>query len=490
MQSSNFLRKSASFMSDSGTSTLLSGRGVKHFNDPVHGYISFGPFMLDIIDTPQFQRLRYLKQMGTSYFVFPGASHNRFEHCLGVGYLAGNLITRFQETQPELAITERELRCIQVAGLCHDLGHGPFSHVFDSIIIPTLMPGSTWTHEQGSEMMFNYLVDDNYIDLEPDEVSLVNDLILCRRPTSSAMEKRQFLFDIVANQRNGLDVDRFDYISRDCYNVGLKSSYDSSRLMLASRVINDEVCYHNKEVYNIYDMYHTRYSLFKRIYTHRVAVAVETMLVDALLMAAPYLGILEALQDPAQYLYLTDDILRDVERSQSPELAEARELLKRMRCRQLYKFVDEFIIPGKLRDRLSEKNINAAAIVAHQEDNAHLTKRDVVVKWHQLNYGKKNLNPVDSVRFFSKFNDYSSFPISKESVSYLIPAQFSEVAIRVYARDFTKIKEIQQAFWRLMREWRCQPDSPDIALVANQGHSVPLDYESPRKRRLVFTDSH
>ncbi|KAJ1952038.1 SAM domain and HD, partial [Dispira parvispora] len=140
MESSQFLRKSSSFISDSGTSTLLAGRGVKHFNDPAHGYISFGPFMLDIIDTPQFQRLRYLKQMGTSYFVFPGASHNRFEHCLGVGYLAGNLITRFQETQPELAITERELRCIQVAGLCHDLGHGPFSHVFDSIIVPTLMP--------------------------------------------------------------------------------------------------------------------------------------------------------------------------------------------------------------------------------------------------------------------------------------------------------------------------------------------------------------
>ena len=74
----------------------------------------------------------------------------------------------------------------------------------------------------------------------------------------------------MANKRNSVDVDKFDYISRDCHNVGLKSSYDFDRLLRFSRVIDNEICYHSKEVYNVYEMFHTRYSLFKRIYTHRV----------------------------------------------------------------------------------------------------------------------------------------------------------------------------------------------------------------------------
>ncbi|KAJ1986013.1 hypothetical protein H4R33_003607 [Dimargaris cristalligena] len=448
-------------MSDSdGYSSYLAGMSDKNFNDPIHGYISFDNFTMDIIDTPQFQRLRYLKQMGASYFIFPGASHNRFEHCLGVGHLAGNLIRRFKESQPELDITKQDMKCVKIAGLCHDLG---------------------------SQKMFKYLVDDNNIDLDQDEVSLINDLII-GQPTHHGrrFEEKRFLFDIIANQRNGVDVDKFDYLSRDCYNLGLKNSYDSSRLMIASRVIDDQICYHHKEVYNLYDMFHTRYSLFKRIYTHKVEGAIEHMLVDALVKAEPYLKLTEALHDPERYLYLTDDILRDVERSAIPELAESRELIKRIRSRQLYKFVDEFIIPGELREHLTETTINPVAISTHQEDGANLNPDDIIVHWNKLNYGKNTQNPVDSIRFFNKFNDYQSFTISRESVSYLIPVHFCEFAIRVYTRDVSKANTIQKAFRKLIREWKSKPNSPKIDLVTNHGNDVPIDYESPRKRRLIF----
>lgn len=86
---------------------------------------------------------------------------------------------------------------------------------------------------------------------------------------SSQANDRAFLFDIVANKRNSLDVDKFDYIERDCYNLGAKSSYDAKRLMWFSRVIDNQICYHEKEVYNLYEIFHTRYSLFKQMYTHR-----------------------------------------------------------------------------------------------------------------------------------------------------------------------------------------------------------------------------
>uniref|UniRef100_A0A672L9W6 HD/PDEase domain-containing protein n=1 Tax=Sinocyclocheilus grahami TaxID=75366 RepID=A0A672L9W6_SINGR len=117
---------------------------VQVLNDPIHGHIELHPLLLRFIDTPQFQRLRHIKQLGGAYLVFPGASHNRFEHSIGVGYLAGCLVQALIERQPELLITKQDVLCVQIAGLCHDLGHGPFSHMFDSMFIPKVRPGEKW----------------------------------------------------------------------------------------------------------------------------------------------------------------------------------------------------------------------------------------------------------------------------------------------------------------------------------------------------------
>nr|XP_020484389.2 deoxynucleoside triphosphate triphosphohydrolase SAMHD1-like [Labrus bergylta] len=109
---------------------------TKVFNDPIHGSMELHPLLIKIIDTPQFQRLRFIKQLGGVYFVYPGASHNRFEHSIGVGYLAGKLAEALRSRQPELNITDRDVLCVQIAGLCHDLGHGPFSHLYDGMFLP------------------------------------------------------------------------------------------------------------------------------------------------------------------------------------------------------------------------------------------------------------------------------------------------------------------------------------------------------------------
>ncbi|KAJ8257847.1 hypothetical protein GJAV_G00190380 [Gymnothorax javanicus] len=122
----------------------ISADTMKVFNDPIHGHIEMHPLLVKIIDTPQFQRLRHIKQLGGTYYVFPGACHNRFEHSIGVGYLAGQLVQALNKRQPELLISQRDILCVQIAGLCHDLGHGPFSHMFDGMFIPKTRPGYKW----------------------------------------------------------------------------------------------------------------------------------------------------------------------------------------------------------------------------------------------------------------------------------------------------------------------------------------------------------
>ncbi|XP_051742784.1 deoxynucleoside triphosphate triphosphohydrolase SAMHD1-like [Ctenopharyngodon idella] len=120
--------------------SLKLSTDVKVVNDSVHGHIELHPLLVKIIDTPQFQRLRDIKQLGAGYWVFPGASHNRFEHSIGVAHLAGCLVKSLQEKQPKLHIDNRDVLCVQIAGLCHDLGHGPFSHLFDKKFIPAVKP--------------------------------------------------------------------------------------------------------------------------------------------------------------------------------------------------------------------------------------------------------------------------------------------------------------------------------------------------------------
>ncbi|KAI8089448.1 uncharacterized protein BX664DRAFT_297172 [Halteromyces radiatus] len=478
----------------SNTSSISFHDGHKVINDPIHGHIRLDSSTVEFIDTVQFQRLRDLKQLGSAYFVFPGGSHNRFEHSIGVSHLAGTLIERFEKEQPELDITKEEIQCIKLAGLCHDLGHGPYSHVFDSEFMPKARPGFEWSHEQASEMMLEYLIEDNHIDIDSQQTNLIKDLIAGAPRSKSQYEDRGFLFDIVANKKNSVDVDKFDYIERDAQNLGLRSSYDAKRLLLYSRVVDNEICYHHKEVYNLYEMFHTRYSLFKRIYTHRVGKAIELMITDALLAADQHLGISSSVQNPEEYLNLTDDILRVIERSKSPELADARAIMKRLRTRQLYKFVDEFLIPPTLVDKITTDVITPQEIVSHQSTNDNLVVDDVIVSKGKINYAMQDQNPVDSIRFFSKFNDNESFTIPKHHVSYMIPTQFQEVVIRIYTRNPTKVQAIQQAFRKTLRTF-CPNKDPnaDDTFEMNDALTLPNDFDmiqANKRRRSVLSSTN
>ena len=106
------------------------------FNDSVYGHVELSPLSKAVMDTAIFQRLRDITQLGGVYYVFPAAASRRFEHSIGVAHLAQMLIRRIRTHQPELNISMQDELCVEIAGLVHDLGHGPFSHLFDATVLP------------------------------------------------------------------------------------------------------------------------------------------------------------------------------------------------------------------------------------------------------------------------------------------------------------------------------------------------------------------
>jgi len=183
--------------------------------------ITLEPLLLQILDTPQFQRLRDLKQLGCAYLVFPGASHNRYEHSLGVAHLAHQLMAHLAQAQPELGITPHEILLVKIAGLCHDLGHGPFSHSFEQFL-EIVDPATRFSHEQMSVDILGWIREDNPViaaELTTDDFQFRKE---CMDPYSNPTQSnpKKFMYDIVANARNSVDVDKFDYLARVVSRVG------------------------------------------------------------------------------------------------------------------------------------------------------------------------------------------------------------------------------------------------------------------------------
>ncbi|KAL0151834.1 hypothetical protein M9458_052835 [Cirrhinus mrigala] len=419
------------------------------FNDPIHGHMELHPLLVKIIDTPQFQRLRRIKQLGGAYLVYPGASHNRFEHSLGVAYLAGCLVKTLHDNQPELKITKRDFLCVQITGLCHDLGHGPFSHVFDGLVIPETkqikkskgLPDDIpekWKHEQMSVLMFDDIVkslkaeNEDVLkehELDDKDVTFIKELIEGVKTSECSYEGRDeeksFLYEIVANKQNGIDVDKWDYFARDCHHLGIRNSFDHQRLLKFARVCEvngrKHICFRDKEADNVYDMFRTRYTLHRQAYQHKITNIIENLLAEALIRAdrnlhegkpEDMLKISEAIKTADDYSKLTDEIFEQISSSTADSLKESRDILNKIVRRKLPKFVGEA--------RLTEKN-----------------KSKVV----DLDHGMKDKNPIEYVYFYSKRKPNEASAIKDYQLSSFLPKRFNEELVRVYYERTDKNKE-------------------------------------------------
>ncbi|EIE24922.1 hypothetical protein COCSUDRAFT_14348 [Coccomyxa subellipsoidea C-169] len=419
------------------------------FNDPVHNHFRLDPVSMKIVDTPQFQRLADLKQLGCTYYVFRGASHARqfpfacilrSSHSLGVGHLAYTLADSIYRMQrDELDISRSDVKCAEVAGLVHDLGHGPYSHVFDRVM---KQMGRNWVHEQMSVNILDDILADNVhdiseADLSEDEIKHVKAMITSEKGGLPPPQGKRWLYEIVANNRNGLDVDKYDYLQRDALYCNVRTSVDINRIMTLAKVLDDEICYKYTEFQNVYEVFATRARMFRSVYLHKKARGVEHMIVDALLAAEPTLRLAERTEDSREFVRLDDTIIKDGESS----ITTAQHILQRLRRRDLYKFVDEFIVPREELDA----------------DSMRLNPDDVIIDVAkvmggcQVDLTKGSQNPMDSVSFFHHAESTEKVSLRAKQISTMFPLSNLEKHCRIYSKDSSPavVAATQEAF----RSW-------------------------------------
>lgn len=322
--------------------------------DIIHGFIEVDELALSIIDKPEFQRLKNIKQLGVVHYVFPSATHTRFEHSLGVYFLAGELLTNLKNNQPEIDITKREIQLIKIAGLCHDLGHGPFSHLLDNYILGK-SDNIFSEHENRSYNILGYMIKKYSLGISSEELEFISKIINPKEIETE--DTREFIYEIINNERNGIDVDKFDYIKRDSLYCGLSYSMDCSRILKHIRVIDNKLCYLDKSFNYISDMYEVRNKLHKQIYKHKVCVGIELMIVDILKLINEYYNINGSIDKPQLFCRLDDNIIEFIYNTNlnsfdsrcKKEIYMAKEKIDKIKKRELYKVIDkdeydEFII--------------------------------------------------------------------------------------------------------------------------------------------------
>ena len=231
----------------------------KIINDPVYGFLSIKTDLIfDVIQHPFFQRLRRIKQLGLTNFVYPGAQHTRFQHAMGAMHLMGVCLDVLRTKGQE--ISEQEYEAAQLAILLHDIGHGPFSHALETTILQEV------EHERMSQLLMERLNQEFGGQLQ-----LALDIFSDQYP-------RRFFHQLVSSQ---LDMDRLDYLQRDCFFTGViegKVAFD--RILNMLDVHEDQIVVEYKGIYSIENFLNARRLMYWQVYLHKTTVSTEQMLIQ------------------------------------------------------------------------------------------------------------------------------------------------------------------------------------------------------------------
>lgn len=455
-------------------------------NDNIHGHIQVPPVLRAIIDTPQFDRLRGLRQLGTAHYVYPAAKHSRWEHSLGVMHLAGEMMDHLIKTRPGWA-DEKDKICVMMAGLCHDLGHGPFSHLWENFVTEA-RNGHKWLHEKSSIDILQFIIEEN--DLMPifyshglteNDITFVKELIYGPFQQGSddyigRGKEKFFLYEIVANKTNSIDVDKWDYMLRDDSALSIGVTFDYKRFILNTDITEDKtdgrrrLSLRDKEADSVKEMFMDRARLHRKGYQHRTIKIIDRMMLDALLSADDHFFLTgpdgkpfklsQATDNVENFCQLTDEFLvRSLQFSTSPELAKTRSILTRITKRNLYKLVR---LTDSVNEPVSFKDLQQTLEEIVDAQGTILQRGDLTILRKRVNMGMGNSNPVEKVSFFNKRGGTVVF--TSDQLRRDLPRDFSSQTFLLVCRrtDQESLKEANELF----QEW--------AKAVSNQEQEINL----------------
>jgi len=236
-------------------------KAPKIINDPVHGFIEIPKgLILNLVDTPTFQRLRRIKQLGQSSLVYPGAVHTRFNHALGAMHLMRQALDVLKRKKVE--ISKQEYKSAMVAILLHDVGHGPFSHALEHVIIPDM-------HHEDMSLALMHDLDQHF----KGKLGLAIDIF-------EGKYERPFFHQLVSGQ---LDMDRMDYLIRDSFFTGVAEGVVGiDRIIKILSVHQGKLVCEDKGIYSLEKFILARRLMYWQVYLHKAAMAAEYMIVNIL----------------------------------------------------------------------------------------------------------------------------------------------------------------------------------------------------------------
>ena len=480
--------------------------GKKTFiKDIIHDSIELTPIAKTIIDTPIFQRLRNLHQLGVCYLIFPNANNNRFEHSIGTYHLAGIMLERLVKNSSHIEINRGLLEIkfirkyllkhfeladldenimfleqintvlmddylvelIKIAGLVHDIGHGPFSHLFDEWLHsnpdPQIKSSRLIDHESRSVLLLENIVSNQKIVYDDEEYRMCDFIDLDAfefiaeliNPTN--LTSKNFIFQIISNVLNGLDVDKLDYLYRDSFYLGSGTPYDLSRVISHIQVINKNICFPEKISYEIFKIFRSRYDLHKQFYSHKTTICIEYMIRDILKNLDPILNISSCIKNEKifKFIELTDhtilntaSILKNFEsvyNSWKKQIDTIQTIINNINNRNLYKCIysetfdtNDDITKQELINRFMNKHYNK---LEHFDldldfdfdlDLINESSNIIVVKLKIGMLGGDKSHPLDSVYFYDNKN--KGILLDKIKISHLMSSLHQEIIYYVICK--------------------------------------------------------
>jgi HD superfamily phosphohydrolase len=354
---------------------------VGEITDPIHKNIKFTLVEKELIDTFIFQRLRRIRQLAGAHLVYPGALHSRFEHSLGSMFLAG---LAGQTLYSKDYFTDQDyIQKLRIAALLHDIGHGPFSHLFEEI----LNTDDKFSHESiGQNIITKTIVSDIITKNGYNSQEIAS--------LSFGKHKINFLNEVISG---GLSVDLMDYLPRDSYFSGTEyGKIDYHRIINSLEVSSNDILGISKSaLYSYESMLISRYQMFKAVYFHKTVRSGEVMLLHSMKIQNEELHFTDfrsledffSLHDEMVLEKLTSVILNDNNKGKSKNIEMSIALAKDYQNRNLLKCIYEFFLLTSQRNKVKSNNEDKILFdVDSYFDHQLNSIREIVDKYQQLGY--------------------------------------------------------------------------------------------------------